>query len=166
MLFSDQNAIVVGLQPDADRWTGNPQTDVISIKNADHVTFIVSEGAGGAGYGTITMQACPNFTPTGTVDMGFRYRLTATTVTEVTDEAWASVAATGLLTTAGANKLIVIEVDAAEIRAAGEKHTTPFVAVGVALTMTETDSTAVDAVILAVLSGLRYPGPAYPSNLA
>lgn len=152
--FSEENEIRTVLAPDADRWTSNPATDVVSLKYWDHVTFIVTEGAGGVGTRTTKVEKCTSKAAANNTAIAFNYR-----VGTYTGALGAITAATsaGYLQPAGANKHLIIEVDAAEL---GPSY--PFVR----LTFTETDSTAVDAAVIAILSKSSYPQATQPISLS
>lgn len=139
------NHVVIGLQPDADRYNGDPATDIFNMENYDHITFILMEGAGGTGTAVLTVEECTDAAGTGATAIAFRYRLMSTIDTW---GALTAVAATGYTTVAGANKLIAIEVDAEEL-SDGSNF--------VRLQITESVDSPVDAGVLAVLSRARYP---------
>lgn len=140
--------ISTALAPDADRWTGSPATDVYNMKYWSNIAFFITEGAGGVGTTKITAEECTSKAAAGAAAIPIRYRMRA----DRTDAwgAWTSVAvaATGYTLVAGASKEVMISIDAAEL-----SDGYPFVRLQTA----EVDSTAVDAAIIAVLSGPRYP---------
>lgn len=156
--FSERNKIVpLALPPDADRWTGNPASDVIMLTKAKGVCFVIVEGAGGAGTATITVEACDDAVPTATLAIAYRYRLLTTAGGLDTWGAWVNVAATGVKPAASAGKATLIEVRSDELPAGYS---------GVRIQMTEDDSTAVDGAIFAVVYDLDYAGNQSPSVLA
>ena len=153
MIFSQKNQIVMALAPDADRYNGSPASDVISMKHYGHVCFVVLEGDGGVGTATITAEECTAADGTGATAIGFRYRLATT------GDTWGTlttVASSGYLTLAGANKMILIEIGADEL-----SDGSPFVR----LQLTEDDSTAVDAAIIAICSEARYGAAILPTAI-
>ena len=152
-VFSEQNQIVMALAPDADRWTGNPATDIINTKNYGHVTFIVMEGVGGTGTTTLTVEECDDVTPTNSTAIAFKYRLATS---GDTFGALTSIASTGYLTIGGANKMVIIEVEAADL-----SDGFPFVRVQT----TEDDSTAIDGAIIAICSKPRYSQAIMPTAI-
>lgn len=141
--------IPFALAPDADRWASNPSTDRIRVPGAGRLQFLVVEGAGGTGYGTITAHshvAASGGTPTA---LAFRYKIATSSAEVHSAGGWTTAPTTGVLVAAGANKSVLIEFRADEVTD-GE----PFVS----LTMTETDSTAVDAAIIALVVDGDRPG--------
>src|SRR3990167_8482926 len=103
MSISERFRIVPhALAHDADRYDSTPSTDWIKCEGS--VLFILVEGAGGTGTATITMNEASTNTGTGTATRGFRYRLMTTAGGLDTWGAWVSVAATGYLTIARADK--------------------------------------------------------------
>lgn len=134
-----------------DIFNGNPATDVISLKNAQGVLFIIAMNANaGSGAATITVEACDNVTPSNTTAIAFRYQLISTVDIPGTLTACAS---TGV-SVGTANTIMLIEVDAATVAAASVNST--YNNEFVRLQATETQSDAVDGAILAFLFGLRY----------
>ncbi len=145
MLFTQRHLPVFALAPDADRYASDPATDVINMANYRHVTFLLIEGAGGTGTATITVEECTALDGTGATAIAFNYRLAATADTFA---ALTAAAAAGYLTIAGANKMVAIEIDSAEL-----SDGSPFVR----LTLTEAVASAVDACVIAIASEARYP---------
>jgi hypothetical protein len=127
----------------ADFTTTNPATDIVSMKNYQRCTFVVIYGAGAVGTSTITVEACA--TASGTTQaIAFNYRACTT------PDTWGEVTAcdsAGFTTAANADKMYLIEVNAAELYS-----TYSFVR----LQFTEVDSTAVDGTVIAILSQPRY----------
>ena len=134
-----------------DIFEGNPSTDVINLKNAQGVLFVIATGNNaGSGAATITVSACDNTTPSNTTDIAFKYQTISTTDVPGTLTACAS---TGL-SVGTANTITLIEVDAASVAAAAVNST--YNNHYVRLTATESQSDAVDGAILSFLFGLRY----------
>jgi hypothetical protein len=151
MFLSENAKILTVLQPDADRYDSDPASDIVFMGDHDHVTFILAEGAGGTGTTVITVEECTDNAGTGAAAIAFKYREMATidVLGAMTDAA-----AAGFTTTAGANKVIVIEVPAASL-----SDGSPYVRVQT----TESVDGAVDAGMIAILSGGRYKGASLPS---
>lgn len=143
--FIGYNHVAQALAPDADRYNGNPATDIFNTKDYDHVCFVVEEGAGGTGTVKIQVEACSDAAGTGATAIAFNYRVMTTTDTWGSRVASAS---TGYTTVAGADKLVAVEIDAAELSA--DK---PFVR----LQLTEIVDSPCDAGVLAILTKGRYP---------
>ncbi len=117
-VLSENILPILALAPAADRYDTNPASDVISMKNYQRVSFLLSEGAGGTGTVKLTVEACDDFTPSNTVEMKFKYRVASNSGT-LTDQFGALTAqdtpATGYTTVAGANKMIEVIVDARDL---------------------------------------------------
>ena len=150
-VFSESHFISTALAPDADRYTGDPATDVYNMKLYDHITFIVHHGAGGTGTVVVTVEECTAAAGTGATAIPFRYRVGAST--GVSLGALTSVAATGVTISATANQILVVEIDAAEL--SGDS---PFVR----LQLTEGVDSPVDASVTAILSKPSYSEAVMP----
>ena len=158
MIFTQKHQVVMALAPDADQYAADPSTDVINMKLFGHCTFVLEEGAGGTGTVKIVAQACDNVAGDNPTAINFRYRVTAAAggdtfgaLTETT------VAADGYTTVAGAQKQLVIEIDAAEL---------PDGQPCVYLDLTEVVDDPCDAGILAILSEPRYAAETMPTAIA
>jgi hypothetical protein len=144
-MFVNHFLPVLALAPDADRYAGDPATDVFSLKEFREITFILQEGAGGTGTATITIEECDGFTPSepdGAVAIPFRYQLSQAdgTLGDLTDATAAGV-------TTGANKIVSITVHASAL-----SDGFPFVR----LQLTEVVNDPVDAGVVAILGEPRY----------
>ena len=142
--FIGSNFPVTVLEPDAARYNGNPSTDIVNMENWSRITFIISEGAGGTGTATVTANASDDASASSTTAIAFRYREISTHGTMV---AGSTASTSGFTTTAGANKMVIVEIEDSELTAGK-----PFVY----LTLTEVANSAVDAGVTAILSGPRY----------
>ena len=153
-MFTEKNAVVMALAPDADRYTTDPATDVISLKDFRKATFIVLHGVGAVGTATFTVESCDDTTPTTATAIPFKYRIS-------TDGdqfgALQTATAAGFTLTAGSTQIFAIEVDAADL--SGDDA---FVRVQ----CTEVVDAAVDAGIVAILSEPRYAQDVVPSVLS
>jgi len=108
--------VLNGIWPLADVYESGPVYSAgVNMGKYDHATFVLSEGAGGTGTTTITVEACTDTGGTSPTAIGFRYRLMGT---QDTWGASTAVESTGYATVAGANKMIAIEVDASDLTAA------------------------------------------------
>ena len=154
MLFSQKNQIVQALAPDADLYAANPATDVISTANYNHVTFIIQEGAGGTGTVKIQVEECTSAAGAGNTAIAFKYRVASSgdTFAALTDSDSA-----GYTTTAGANKQVLVEIDAAEL-----SDGSPFVR----LQLTEVANDPCDAAVVAIVSEPRYSAATMPTALS
>lgn len=90
-----------------DMFNGDPATDVLSMKNADEIHFLIAKNAGATGTATITVESCDDTTPSNTTAVAFQYRAQTTIDTW---GAWQDAAATGFTTTAGADQLYQVRI--------------------------------------------------------
>jgi hypothetical protein len=151
--FTEEHLVVPALYPDADLYAADPATDIINTKNYDHVTFILTEGAGGTGTVKIQVEECDDTTPTNSTAIAFNYRVATT------PDTWGAItasASTGYTTTAGANKQVAVEIDAAELT-----DGYPYVR----LQLTEVADSPCDAGVIAILSRPRYAQDVLPGAL-
>lgn len=143
-LFTENNAIKTVLQPVADAYNPDPATATVNMRHYGHVTFLLMEGAGGTGTATVEVEECTAADGTGATAIPFRYRIS--TDAGVTFGALTAAAAAGITTTAGANKVIAIELDDSEL-----SDDSPFVRVQ----LTEVVDSPCAAGVLAILSKPR-----------
>jgi len=110
------NHVVNALLPVADAFAGTKYTDVINMKDFGHIQFVIQKAAGAVGTSTITVEACDDVVPTTVSAIPFKYQACTTgdTFGALTDAA-----ATGFATTAGANQMYKVEVDADALAASG-----------------------------------------------
>jgi hypothetical protein len=122
-------------------------TQAVNMGLYDHATFVLMEAAGGAGTATITMEACTTAAGAAATALAFSYRLCTT------QDIWGArvtlTATTGYLTLAGANKMVAVEMDAAELTT-----TKPYLR----MALTVGVATAVVAGVIIILTDARYPG--------
>ncbi len=112
MNFLQNVKFVQGLAPVADRYTGDPATDVVNMGPYHKCTFVISEGVGTTGTTVVTVESCDNVTPSNTQVVAFRYKI----ITSGDTEGLLITATTaGFTTTAGSNHIYVIEVNSAEL---------------------------------------------------
>lgn len=143
-IFTERCFLVTVLAPAADRYNANPATNEVNLKNFQGVTFVVSEGAGGTGTATITVEECADAAGASPVAIAFNYQLQTVLGTILAPVA---AAAAGYLTIAGADKMIFVHVNADQL-SAGKTF--------VRLKLTETVNDPVAAGVIAVLWGPRY----------
>lgn len=155
--FMEENQVVCVLLPDADRWAGDSATDVVNMKLYGRCTFIIIEGAGGTGTMTPTVEECTAADGTGATAIAHRYKLCASAGSADTWTAWAAATTAGVISVAGANKMTAIEVRSSDLSSGS-----PFVR----LQVTETDSTAVDGCIMAILSEPHYAESPMPTAIS
>lgn len=110
------NHLVNALVPVADAFAGTKYTDIINMKDWNHIQFVIQKAAGAVGTATITVEACDNVTPSNVSAVPFKYQACTT---GDTFGALTTAEATGFATTAGANQMYKIEVDADALVASG-----------------------------------------------
>ena len=118
MAFSilEQMHFAPAYYPAADPYAGGTESDVMNMERFNKCAFLLMKGVGATGVITVTVNACDDVVPTNQTAIPFRYRYgTATDVPGTLTEA----TSTGFALTAGSNELVLIEVDAVEIRKAG-----------------------------------------------
>jgi len=146
MIFTEHNEISTALQPVADAYAADPATDVYNMKYYEHISFVIVEAAGGTGTVKIQVEECTSKAGAGNNAIAFKYRVKSDS--NGAFGALTASAATGYTTTAGANKVIVVEVNADELAA-----DSPYVR----LQLTEVADSPCLAGVVAILSGPRYP---------
>jgi hypothetical protein len=114
--FSVRNRVVNALPPAANVFASTVYSDIISMKGAEKIIFILQRGVGASGTATITVEACDNVSPSNTAAVPFRHKqITGGDV----EGALTDAAAAGYTTTAGSNAIDIIEVDAERLAAEG-----------------------------------------------
>ena len=115
MNFSTHNRAAQGLPPVADALAGTVYSDIVRC-DGGKVTFILQRGVGLLGTSTITVEACDDVSPSNVAAVPFRYKqITGADVEGALTEA----DATGYVTTAGSNRIDIVEVDAAYLASKG-----------------------------------------------
>jgi hypothetical protein len=115
-MIRSHNKYVKGLDPVADAFSGTVYSDILSLKNAGGVEFIVYKGVGTTGTSTVTVEASDDFSASTTAAVAFRYQAVTSG-----DTAGALTAATtaGFVTTAGSSQLYRILVNAEDLISSG-----------------------------------------------
>lgn len=139
------NHVVNALLPVADAFAGTKYTDVINMKDFNHVQFVIQKGAGATGTSTITVEACDNVTPSNVSAVPFKYQVCTT---GDTFGVLTAAEATGFATTAGADQLYKIEVDADALAASGYGY--------IRLKAVEVENDPVLGGVIAILTEPRY----------
>jgi hypothetical protein len=107
---------VTGVDPVADLFgsgTATNYSDVVSVKQAHAVHFLVWTGVGSTGTATLTVQACDDTTPSNRTAIAFRYRKNIDTASSDVFGAMTTATTAGFNTTAAvAGQMYLIEVDA------------------------------------------------------
>ncbi len=123
--------LIKGIDPAADPMAGNTETDIVDFSEFHRVLFVVYAGASSGGTQTITVQACSTITASATTAVTFKYREITSGDTEG-DITTATTA--GFTSTAGASRIVAIEVAEDEVAATGYTY--------VRVKFVEVDSTA------------------------
>lgn len=151
MIFSDRNQLCVVTLPDADFCPGTSYSDVVSLKNYNHVTFYYIKAAqDGTTYSTLTVEACTTAAAAAVDAIAFRYKKVADiTLTTGSDVPGALTDATtaGIACANTANNVVIIEVDAAALT-----DGYPYCR----LKMVETGDNPTDGCVIAILSEPRF----------
>ena len=147
MIFTENHHFVKGLDPIANAFAGTVRSDVVNMKNYHKATFVVFCGVGLVGTSVITVNACPDVTPSARSAVPFHYREITTGDTPGTLTA---ALAAGYTSTAGSSKIIVVEVDSQALAQDGNDYEY------VELNMVESAVGAVLGGLLVILSDPRY----------
>jgi len=113
------NKLVKGLDPVADAFSGTVYSDIVSMKNNNHVQFIIYKGVGTTGTSTITVEACDDVTPANSEAIAFNYQAVTT---GDTSGVYTAATTAGFATTAGSSQLYKIEVDAEALLDSGYSY--------------------------------------------
>ena len=150
---------VKGLAPAADRWNTDPATDIVSLALHKKAVFIVHQAGGTTGKATLTVEACDDVSASATTAIPFAYSVggdgsgaggdATGTLTQAT--------AAGFDTTAGSDRLYIIEVDA---------DTLPEGKPYLRLVCTEAVDDPVTGAVEIALFGGRYTGQSLDSAIA
>ena len=145
MILTEQQHLVNALSPVADAFASTVYSDIINMSKFGHASFIIHKGVGTTGTSVITVEACDDVSASNVTAIPFRYReySNANVPGTLTDATTA-----GFTTTAGSDRLVVVEVDAAELGDTGYKYCR--------LKAVESVNDPVLAGILAILSEPRY----------
>lgn len=149
---------VKGLAPAGDRWHTDPATDIVNTKNYRKVAFLVHQSGGTTGKATLTVEACSDVAATGAVAVPFHYSVGGTGAGTDGDATGAVTDATaaGFDTTANADKLYLIQVEASEL-----PEDKPFVR----LKCTEAANDPVNGAVEILLYEARYAGADLPTAI-
>jgi hypothetical protein len=140
------NHIVNALPPVADAFAGTVYSDIINMKNWNHIQFIVQRGAAaGAGTAVLTVEACDDVSGSNVVALPFTYQVCTS---GDTFGAITKAAAAGFTAVAGANAMFKVDVDAAEMGSTGYNY--------IRLKSVEGTDAAYVGNILAVLTEARF----------
>lgn len=136
---------VIGLAPVANGFAGTVTSDVVNMEGYHNCRFIQLTGVGTTGTSTMSVLAADDTTPSTTTAIPFKYReiLSGDTEGDLT-----VATASGFTTTAGSNRVSIIEVDSAELSATARGY--------VQLKMVEVAASAVLGGVLVELYNPRY----------
>lgn len=111
-----------GIDPIGDALAGTVNSDIYSMRGHGRILFVVYCGlaTGGTATAVFTVDACDDVTPSNTTAIPFWYR---EIVTGDTEGAITRATSAGFTCTAGSSKIILIEVDAADVAAANVNST-------------------------------------------
>lgn len=133
-----------GIDPVADAFAATVRSDVYAMRDHHTMLFLVYIGVGATGTSTITVNSCDDITPTTRTAIQFRSRdILATDV----QGAITLRAAAGYIPAAGSSKIILIEVDDADL-IDGDAF--------VELTLVESVNSPVLGSVLAIMGDGRY----------
>lgn len=108
--------VVNALPPVADAFAGTKYTDIINMKNYEHISFIIQCGVGATGTATVTVEACDDVVPSNTEAIPFVYQ---ECVSGDTFGAITKATTAGFTTSAASNKMYKIDVDAEALASSG-----------------------------------------------
>lgn len=148
--------IVQGIVPAADRFAGGTNSDVVSLKDYNRVTWLIITGAiEDTGISNlVTVDACDDSTPSNTTAVPFYRRSLQWSTSADTWGALTLVSASGYNftsnnTVANAVHLITVTADMLNSAAQGYEYAR--------LTIAETANKTITAAVLCILDEARYP---------
>lgn len=111
-----QNVHVVNALPNestaTDLFNGGVATDVVNLGKYEKATWILQKGAGNTGTAVLKVESCDNTTPSTATAVAFNYW-------ECTSgDTWGDMqtaTSAGFTTTAGANTMVAVEINSAEL---------------------------------------------------
>ena len=141
------NHYVKGIDPVADAFAGTVYSDVISMKDHNHITFLIYKGVstGGTDDAAVTVEACSTNAAAAVSAIPFNYR---TIVTGDTHSELTAVANTGFVITPGSSQVYAVEVNAEALLASGYEY--------IRLKSVEDTNDPVVGCVIAILSEPRY----------
>lgn len=143
--------------------TGGATAQAFSMKEAEHVSIIISVGALAAQLGAVTLNACTNVSGSGATAIPFRWyqQSTAGAGNDVLDTGPTVATTAGFTPPNTPNVVYAIELDSAELEYLGDGDAAdyPYLQLVVA------DGSNADYVsVVAILSGLRFSYRANPTQ--
>jgi hypothetical protein len=135
--------------PDADLYAGDLTTDRVKCPGNGKLHILAIEGAGGVGHGTWTVHAHLANSGGTPEAIEFRYKVVTAGAGVQNYGGFTLAPDTGVAVAAGANKQVLIEITPGDLPS-GKRW--------ISATLTETDSTAVDAAVEFIIIGGDHPG--------
>lgn len=157
MKLSDIILPVVSLAPDADRFSGTQVADYHNMKNYKTAMFVVVAAAGGTGTFTVVLKQATSAAGGSATAIPFKYRAISDYTASDVPGARADATASGITVAAGANQLVIIEIDADEL---DEGYNF------VGITTTEVVDSPIDGAIMFIGGEPRFQGVELPTSIA
>jgi len=139
--------------------TAAESTKVVNMGGYSHLTAIISYGATPAADGLITVESCSDMTPTVHTEIAFDYYECIVDFEGALGDVMStkkSAATTGMVPTATANIMYIIELEASQLTSG---H------VGFRFSQANPTGDSIMSAV-AILSGARYKSPASPTVIA
>lgn len=147
-MFQEIHVVNVGdsnfIAAHEDFMAGTKTTDVVNLAKYNKALWLIHKSAGSTGATVCTVESCDDVTPSTATAIAFDYW------TCTSGDTWSDMttaATTGFTTTAGANQMYAIEVDASELSGT-DKY--------VRLKMVESTDDPCDGGLILILGGLRF----------
>lgn len=156
--FIENNKIINALPPVSHASGFNGSSDIISMKNYQHATIIITTGASSTSDSVLTVNAATDVAGGTNAAIAFQYRKNILTADAFSALANATVSGVAM-TASKANSVYVIELDAAELLAAGQAYDCFY------LTATADTSNAQLVAVTVILSQPKYPQENLPSAI-
>jgi hypothetical protein len=137
--------VVNALVPVANAFAGTVTTTPINMFGYEHVSFIIQCGAGATGTATVTAEVCSDTSGSNATQIVFNYQ---ECISGDTFGAMTKAPVAGFTTSAAANKMYKIEVDADQLANSGYKY--------IRLKSVEQTANAICGGILAILTEARF----------
>jgi len=150
-----EQAHIINILPPQDV-SGGVSSAVFSMRNASHVTIIVTAGSTDADAGNVTIEECDDFTPSNDTAIDFSYYAETTDGGDTLGDRTAAAAATGIDVSANDNITYVIEIDAEQLSEGYPNLILKWSAC----------SGATYGSAVAILTGYAYQGKDQPTELA
>lgn len=153
MDFLFRNHIVNGIIPKADAFATAGTSDRVSLASYEGIGFLIHTGnaTSGTANGAVTVKAYSAASGGSGTALAFKYRVCASSTTVDTWGALTDATSTGFVMTAGDNYMYWVELQSADVEAAAAGK------YFVELIVTEDTNDPVDASVVAILLGARYP---------